>query len=301
MLNHIVLIGDETSLLKNFEKHSKSILKYREHKFSNDNFIYSFDEDTVIEDINIIADLSSNLHKELCGLFFLLDYFKRNKIAIKSLFFPYFPYSRTNHIHKNQTANLFMIVEHLNLYDIKRICCCDSHFQNQDIGLKAELHIIEQEIIFAQEFKKIIHENTIVIGPDRGSKKRVDKICSQFRIQGFCFDKKRINHQEKVVIKSNAELDEIIKKAGEIVLIDDEICSGNTLKKITEYVSATNPGCKINIFATHSFMNNVPDFINNKNIKNVYTTNSIHLASKLKSNKIIIKDISSIIAGELHD
>ncbi len=301
MINHIILIGAETSLLKNIEKQSKAILKYHEYKFSNDNFIYSFEDDTFEEDVNIIADLSSNLHKELCGLFFLLDYFKRNNIAINYLFFPYFPYSRTNHIHKNQTANLFMIVEHLNLYDIKRIYCCDSHFQNQDIGLKAELNIIEQEDIFTEEFNKIIHENTIVIGPDRGSKKRVDKICSQFNIPGFCFDKKRINHQEKVVIKSNAKFDEIIKKAAEIVLIDDEICSGSTLKKITEYVSAANPDCKINIFVTHSFMNNVPDFINNKNIKNVYTTNSIHLASKLKSKKIIIKDISSIIAGELHD
>ncbi len=300
MINNIVLIGDETSLLKNIKKQSKSIMKFIEHNFSNDNFIYSFEEESVLNEVSIIADLSSNLHKNLCGLFFLLDYFKRNNIAINNLFFPYFPYSRTNHIHKNQTANLFMIVEHLNLYNIKRIHCCDSHFQNQDIGLKAELNIVEQENIFAEEFSKIIHKNTIVIGPDRGSEKRVEKICSQFNIQGFYFDKKRINHQENVVIKPNTKFEKIIKQAEEIVLIDDEICSSSTLKKITEYVSYANQDCKINIFITHSFMTNIPNFIRNESVKIVYLTNSIHSASELKSNKIIIKDISSIIAGELH-
>ncbi len=301
MFDNIVLIGDKTSLLKNIEKQSKAILKYHEHKFSNDNFIYSFKDNTIVEDVNIIADLSLNLHKNLCGLFFLLDYFQRNKIAIKSLFFPYFPYSRTNHFHKNQTANLFMIVNHLNLYDIKQIYCCDPHYQNQDIELKAELKIIEQENIFSEEFRKIIQKDTIIIGPDRGSKRRVERISSQFNTQGICFDKKRINHEENVFIKLSSKFDKMIKVAHEIVLIDDEICSGNTMNKIIEYVTHSNPDCNIIIFVTHSFMKNVPDFINNKNVKNVYVSNSIHLASKLKSDKIIIKDISSIIAGEVHD
>lgn len=63
-----LLIGEQTELIKNIIKNNDFELFYsQKFHFSNSNFIYQFNEDSEIENLSIIADLSLNLVENLWG------------------------------------------------------------------------------------------------------------------------------------------------------------------------------------------------------------------------------------------
>jgi ribose-phosphate pyrophosphokinase len=297
-MKKVVLIGEETNLLNNIHQNNNiEIIDFRKYKFSNDNFIYQLEGKVDFDEVSIVADLSKNLHENLWGLFFALDFLKGEKVNIQNLVFPYFPYSRSNKEHKDTTFNLRAIVNFLNLFPINKITTFDTHFGNQKIGLKSKLKVIKQQDLFNQEIK--ISDNTIFIGPDEGSEKRINELSNSFGRPGIVLVKKRTNHSETVNLSIKKEHVDLLKNIDKVTIFDDEICSGNTIKTAIEKILEINENIKIDIFITHSFLKNDTELITYKSINKLYVTNSVDNFNN-SSEKVIVKDLSKLIIKEIN-
>lgn len=297
-MKNIVIIGENTDLLNKIEKSiNLQLIEIKKHEFSNDNFIYEFDIDEISDNISIICDISNQLHKTICGLFFCLEYLKSNNRIIDKLIFPYFPYSRSHNTDKNLSPNLKTIISILNQYPICNLITFDAHFRYQEVGFKGEKTIIAQDEIFYSELFNSITEDTIIVGPDHGSKTRVDKISTIFGIKGFNLKKKRISHNEKVEYNFNNNFYHVMEiiNSKRIIIVDDEICTGNTLKKLVNYILKINPKINIYIFITHSFIDKIPNFFFFDNIKKIFISNTIYTTINLKFEKIVLKDVTKMI------
>ncbi len=298
-MKKVILIGEETNLLTNIRQNDNiEIVNFRKYHFSNDNIIYQLEEEKENDNISIIADLSEKLHENLWGLFFTLDFLKRKNIGINKLIFPYFPYSRSNHKHENYSSNLFTIINHFNNYKIEKIITFDPHFENQKLPFDSEFNIIKQEQIFESILNQKLTENSLIIGPDKGSQHRIADLKNKFKTNGSTFNKIRIGHSEKVKISIKDFQKEEIRNCKYITIFDDEICSGDTIVKTIKKIIEINKNIVIDIFVTHNFLK----YCNNgilKNIRVMYTTNSVNnLITHTKIRKI---DLTNIIVREIND
>jgi len=297
-MRKVVLIGEETNLLNNIHQNNNiEIIDFRKYKFSNNNFIYQLEGKVDFDEVSIVADLSKKLHENLWGLFFALDFLKEKKVNIQNLVFPYFPYSRSNKEHKDSTFNLRVIVNFLNLFPINKITTFDTHFGNQNLGLKSKLKIMRQRDVFDNEIKKL--DNTVFIGPDAGSKERINELSNSFGIPGIVLVKKRTNHSETVNLNIKKEHVDLLKNIDKVTIFDDEICSGNTIKIAIEKILEINENIKIDIFITHSFLKNDTELITYKSINKLYVTNSVDNFNN-NSDKVIVKDLSKLIIKEIN-
>lgn len=297
-MNPVILVGDNTDLLVSLKNSNNiELVDCQKYKFSNDNILYKFKDIQKYKNLNIVADLSKNLHENLWGLLNILDSLNRNNIEIDKLVFPYLPYSRSNSKYKNHTAPLFSFIKYLNLHPIRKIYVFDPHFGNQPLPFRAVLKRIRQINIFENILNEIIQKNTLIIGPDQGSENRIFEICENFNCQGFHLKKYRNDHKEKVNIKiSNIQLQKI-KNSDHICIFDDEICSGGTITNTVDKILKINDQTQIDVFITHFFMRNINSNLLSK-INHLYTTNSID--SKIKSSKLQTIDLSNMILREIN-
>ena len=293
-----LLIGEQTELIKNIIKNNDFELFYsQKFHFSNSNFIYQFNEDSEIENLSIIADLSLNLHENLWGLFFVLNFLKEKKIAIKKLIFPYFPYSRSNKKSEYCTSGLFAIINYLNQNLIEEIIVFDPHFKASDLPFKAIVKTINQDQVFHDVLKNKNVDQTLIVGPDKGSKERVEKMSKALNVKSVTFNKQRNNHNETVQIIITDLVSNEIKKCNYFLLFDDEICSGDTLKKTINAIILINKKAIIDVYITHNFINNDSGEIF-QYVNKLYISNSIHNEFSHPSlNKI---DLSSQIIAQIN-
>ena len=298
-MKKVILLGEETNLLTNIRRNDNiEIINFKKYHFSNDNIIYQLEEEKKIDKINIMADLSEKLHENLWGLFITLDFLKRKNVEIDKLIFPYFPYSRSNHEHKNHTLSLFTIIKYLNNYIIGKIITFDPHFENQKLPFKNKFKIIKQEHIFESILNKKLIKNSLIIGPDKGSQQRIDELKNKFKISGFALNKIRIGHNEKVTISIKDFQTEKIRNSNYVTIFDDEICSGDTILKTINIINKINKNLIVDIFVTHNFLKYFDNGIL-KNVRVMHTTNSVNnLISHSKIKKI---DIAKIIVEEIND
>lgn len=301
-MKNTIIIGYDTQLIKNLKRRFLgSLINYNKHYFSNKNFIIEFIDSIDVQDIFIIVDFSYDLHRYLWELLFICDYLSSLNKNIKNLIFAYFPYSRSNNSKCNQTQNLSTIIRSLNLYSIERISTIEPHFGEMNIGFKGEMSIIRLKDIFFNEIAKHIdsdkRDNTILIGPDKGSLRMVKEISDSFNIDFHIFDKYRIDHSEKVFFNignNSIHYNSILKKKRQIFIFDDEICSGNTIIGIVNYLYRIRDNFDIYIFIAHSFLQE--DFFlkeYSKELK-IFCTNSIDYCYEMK-NHLKIKDLSKIL------
>ena len=297
-MRKVILLGEKTDLLTNIRNEIKpQIANFKEYRFSNNNLIYQLEQKIDFEYVSIIADLSINLHENLWALFLTLDFLKNKNIKIEKLIFPYFPYSRSNHKHTNYTSGLFTIINYLNKYKIDKIITFDPHFENQKLPFQNEFKMIAQEYIFGEILNINLTNHSLIIGTDKGCKKRIDSIKNKFDLDGFTFNKIRKNHNEKVQINITETQMKKIKTTDHISIFDDEICSGDTMQKTITKIIEIKENIVIDVYITHNFMKKTNNAIFG-NINYLYTTNSI--SNELQIDKIKTIDLSEMIAGEIN-
>jgi ribose-phosphate pyrophosphokinase len=294
-----LLIGEETKLIHSLEKkYSKRVKKLKKIWFSNNNFIYEIKEE-LPQKINIIADLSKKVHTNFLGLLFILDFIKSKNIQVKNLVFPYFPYSRSNKKHNYITNNLNAFIEALNNFEIERIISFDTHFNSQDESFRAKFKSISQVEIYKEEIQRFNEYNkTIILGPDQGSRNRVEFISRYLSVNKIVLQKKRIGHENKLKFNIDKTNQGIIQDCSCILIFDDEICSGKTLITLINQIKTINNKVPIFIYITHSFLENYQILFNNQIIKELHVTNTVN-NSGTANNKIFEKDIASKLMEHL--
>ena len=254
-MSRFVFIGGQTDLIKIMIK-SKNIntIDLKRYEFPNNNILHQISPESVKDDINILVDVSFKMHESIWELICILDLFDNINLHVNNLILPYFPYSRSNKESVNFSSGLFSLIKLFNNYKINNIITIDPHFGSQHLFLKSKLNVISFNTIFENELRLLIDSKTLIIGPDKGSIKRITEIADHYKVSGFHLNKSRVTHDEIVEVTVMDKFKELLKGCSNIIVVDDEICSGQTILKTIELLKSIRQDIIIDIIATHCFI-----------------------------------------------
>ena len=294
-MSHYIFVGEGTDLITRLIKSNKiKTVDLKRHEFSNNNVLHEFNSNSFYESINILVDISANIHDCIWELICILDFCSQKNIYIDKLILPYFPYSRSNKTVDNSSSGLFSFIKILNNYQISKIITLDPHFGYQDLTLSSKLNIISFFEIFNNELRSFINNSTIIVAPDKGAIQKVKDIIRNYGVNGFQLSKTRHNHTEIATVSLESQSDQLLDDCSNIIIVDDEICSGNTILKTIELIRDIRQDIIIDVFATHCF---IPEnrIIFLPFIRSLTSTNTVN--NKYNDKKIRIIDVSGIFLG----
>ncbi len=253
------------------------------------------------KEVFIIQPTANNVNDSLMEILILTDSLKRSSAKEVTAIIPYFGYARQDRLNKGREAITSKLVATIiESSGIDRVVTFDIHANQIQGFFNIPTDNIKTIRYLARETKKNIDlNNTIILAPDFGSVKRASVLASMLDLNLSVIDKRRVKHND-------VEIQNIIGeyKGKNILMIDDMIDTGNTLKRTIEKIKNEVDG--INIVATHGvFSLDKTKYKNHQEyfdefeklgVKNIYVTNTIDQTGR--EHKILkVIDISSVIAG----
>ncbi len=218
----------------------------------------------------IIHELWPCPEQKIIELLLLLDLLESKGLKSATLVVPYIPYLRQDRELKNNAAiasrMLFRLFDHT---AISKIMSIDCHSEKAISYCRKEFINLSPASFFAQILRKKITDftNTIIISPDEGSSQRAENLANLLKTPYQALSKSR--NSDKIEITGfNSD-----KKYQNIIIIDDILDTGNTIKSTIEALN--NNYEKLTICITHLLNENSLNSIKMINDKIAFiTTNS---------------------------
>ena len=149
---------------------------------------------------------------------------------------PYFPLLKDIPSHGYASFNQSNLIEQLkilNPFSIKMIHTIDMHstaYQNV-FALPIKNYLLHAEMLKTLCSDILRYPHMVVVGPDHGAADRARTLSHLYEIPYFLYTKKR---NARLVELGLSEKDQYAIMNGACILIDDLICTGNTLSKTIE-------------------------------------------------------------------
>lgn len=186
-----------------------------------------------------------------------------------NLHMPYLPYGRQDKdVNNESTFNLVVLARLLNSMKLDHVSSVDTHNVAQAEELIDNFYNIEVEVLHD---KIISHTKpNYIVYPDSGAYNRY-KIADIDTI--VC---RKTRDQSTGDITGHEVVGNIVLKAGQRLLIVDDICDGGaTFISIAKLLKKYNKDIKIDLFVTHGIFSKGREHLLTNGINTVYTTNSL--------------------------
>lgn len=245
------------------------------------------------EDIVIIQSTSRPVNDHLIELLLLIDTAKRAKAKQIVVVIPYFGYSRQDRIFANEISiPARLIANLLEITGATSIITVDLHTDKIEKFFKIPIKNLCPISLYLPFLKN--YNDLIIVSPDKGSIKRVQKINKLFNADIATIDKQRDINNICEMTKITGDV-----KGKNCVLIDDIIDSGETICQAAKFLM-DNSALSVDAFVTHPvFSADSLKNIQNSVINNIYVTDTIQVANL--SAKFHIIPIAPIIIQALQN
>lgn len=235
---------------------------------------------------NKVSILYTNEYS-LFELLLIINYYKEKGVNI-DLILTYLPYQRMDHEGRDELDTINNVANIFNALHLNSITICEPHCNTNMFNNVTNVSLVR--LLKEKVFKEIdFTENDIILLTDKGGYIRYGYMSKNL----VYFNKVR-DLETGLIIKHEliGNLD-ITKK---IIIVDDIISTGDTIINIVEKL--TEMGAKdIYIFAGHIENNKYNNrILNHKNIKKVFSTNSLR---KRQTKKLKLYDTKELIWNAL--
>ena len=219
-------------------------------------------------------------------LLLILDYYISNKVKV-NLILAYLPYQRMDHKNTHEVATMQNVANILNGLKLNSLTICEPHSSVQDFNNVKTFSYVEW--LKDRVLEKIgISEDDNIIFTDKGGQSRY----SQLFKDSVYFNKQR-DKQTGLICSHQIVGD--IKQGKKALIIDDIISTGDTLVGVVEKLTELNI-TEIYILSGHIENNKYNKrLIENKNVKGIFSTNS--LKKKSNNKKLKLYNVKEIIYG----
>ena len=260
-------------------------------KFKNDNNFVQIAETVREKDIFIIQTTEPPVNERIMEMLIVADALKRASVKRITLVIPYYMYSRSDKKDQSRipvTAKL--LAQLIKAAGINRVLTCDLH----NIAIQSYFNINVDVLTAKYELERYFDEknieNKVVVATDAGSSKRAYKYARHFKCPIALVDKRRDGNDDRAIATS--VIGEIEGKNA--LVFDDEI---DTAGSIVETVNVIKKyGAKdIYVACTHGvFSGPAIERLNNCDIKEVVTTNTVPLTKEKQIDKIKVVSMSHL-------
>lgn len=232
--------------------------------------------------------------EQLISFLFLAHTLKKELTSKITALVPYLAYARQDKIKKGESLATSAIGEIFRASHINEVVTIDVHSQKVGALFPLPIFNLSPAKIFAQEIKKLKLENPTFVSPDEGAIERTRKVADElkFRVEVAYMKKQRTLSGISSALHGSF--------SSNVVIVDDILDTGGTLLACCEILKSR--GAKnIYIFVTHGlFTGNKWQNLFNLNVKKIYCTDSIPSVNDLRSEKIKILSIKTILGDYAH-
>lgn len=291
MINDILLYDKyDYRLAQNIAKKLQiNSVPYEILKFNNGELFAKVDCNVKGKNIFILVKTSKEIQNFQNIIFVVSEVYNKEAKYITVITF-YIPYLRQFSDEKPRNISDIIIKTVLDA-GANNIITLDPHCKTFLKNYKDHVFVISAKNIFIQKIKNLKLSNFCFFSPDFGAKELNSEMARYFN--------KEIFIAKKIRNKVDNRVEEIILPIQNIpykniIIADDMIDSGQTMQILVDKILEKNPNVNIFIFCSHLILSNIPPFIGYKQIRLIYSTNSLN-NRKIKSQKIILKSLSRIL------
>lgn len=235
--------------------------------------------------INNKVDIIYNNEISIFELLLIVIYYKSLNAEV-NLTLSYLPYQRMDHPNTNYTETIKYVASVFNSLHLNSLKICEPHCDLDYFDNAQKICIVEK--LFSKVTAEINFQksNDLVIFTDKGSVKKYSRLNDN-----YAYGKKTRNPQTGLI--NSYKLIGNIKPKQKILIVDDIISSGDTIKEILECLS----GCDndVYILCAHLEKNKYNKrLVDNNQVKKIFASNSL---TKKQTKKIKLYDIKEITYG----
>ncbi len=255
--------------------------------FRNGEFFVKIPYDLENRNVFILVKTSKEIQNFQNIVFVVTEVYNKNPKTINVIAL-FIPYLRQFSSEKNK--NIFdVLVQNVFYAGANKIITVDPHCENFLDSYEDKVLIIHIRDIFIEKIKSLHLEDFCFVAPDLGAQKRNSFFANYFGKKIFFAEKKR-NH-DSGIIESFHFCENVSQN---VIIVDDIIDTGKTLDLLINCLLQKNPKINIFVFCSHAIFSQIPTFIDNQQVKFIFTTNSLD-NSKLEHKKVIIESLESTI------
>jgi ribose-phosphate pyrophosphokinase len=244
-------------------------------------------------DIYIIQPTSAPANENLMELLIMIDAFRRASAKQINAVVPYYGYARQDHKSTGrEPISARLVADLLTVAGADRVVSVDLHATQIQGFFHIPMDHLTAAPILSNYFKERKLENPVLVAPDVGRAKLVDKYVRIMDMPLVVMHKRRSG-----VGGINVEVVEVI---GDVsgktpILIDDEIASGSIIGQVKALV---NKGAnKAYIAATHPiFVGKFLERLSDPDVEEVVVTNTVPVPLEKRIPKITILSIAPLLA-----
>lgn len=245
----------------------------------------------------IVQSFSNPSDRHIIEFCLIADALKRMGCNDITAVVPYLGYSKQDKVfRRGEPLSVKVIANIMQTTPIKEVVTCDLHNPAIMGFFDIPLHNMRALPLFVDYFtKKIGDQKFFVVSPDAGAVKASTEFASALGVPIAYINKKRnLETGEVSIIDIDRDVD-----GANIIIIDDMIASGSTMLSIAAFLK-TKKVQTITIGATHHlYLDGVQEKLDNSTIDNVVVTNSIQKPDSIKSNKLSIIHLESLLASTI--
>ncbi|NMB48513.1 ribose-phosphate pyrophosphokinase [Candidatus Kuenenbacteria bacterium] len=221
--------------------------------------------------------------ENMLELIILINALKANGAGKIIALIPYFGYGKQDRIkYSGDAMSAKLMVRIIEDAGASEIVALDLHSQQVAEYFRVPITELQARAILAEAIKKLKLKNLVVLAPDLGADERSKKFADELGIKNLAnVEKHRPKVDEAKITKFTGEV-----KNKNVVIVDDLSQTGGTLIAVAKFLKAK--GAKdIYVALTHLVATGpvVANLRQEKNIKKIFTTNSIVRASDFKKDK----------------
>lgn len=245
-------------------------------------------------DVFLVQSTCPPTNQNLMELLIMIDAVKRASARRITAVIPYYGYARQDRkVQPRVPISAKLVADLLTVAGAHRILTMDLHVgQIQGFFNIPVDHLFAAPVIIDYFNNKDIND-LVIVSPDAGGVERARAVAKRLNISIAIIDKRR---EEKNVAKAMNVIGNVQDK--NLILLDDIIDTGGS---ITQSVEALKQYGAKDIYAccTHGvFSGNAIERINNSDLKEVVTTDTIPLGDK-KSDKIVVLSVAKFLADAI--
>ncbi|MDI6781938.1 MAG: ribose-phosphate pyrophosphokinase [bacterium] len=245
-------------------------------------------------DVFLVQSTCPPTNQNLMELLIMIDAVKRASARRITAVIPYYGYARQDRkVQPRVPISAKLVADLLTVAGTHRMLTIDLHVgQIQGFFNIPVDHLFAAPVII-DYFKNKNINDMVIVSPDAGGVERARAVAKRLNTSIAIIDKRR---EEKNVAKAMHVIGNVHDK--NLILLDDMI---DTAGSITQSVGALKQYGAKDIYAccTHGvFSGNAMERINNSELKEVVTTNTIPLGDK-KSDKIVVLSVAKFLADAI--
>ncbi|MFA6662280.1 MAG: ribose-phosphate pyrophosphokinase [Bacilli bacterium] len=244
-------------------------------------------------DVFVIQPTSNPVSEHYMELLIMIDALKRASARTINIVMPYYGYSRQDRkARAREPISAKLMADLLESIGSTRVLTMDLHAAQIQGFFDIPIDNFEALPIFVQYFKrkKMEEKNIVVVSPDHGGVTRARKFALYFNAPIAIIDKRRPKPNVAEVMNIIGEV------AGKhVIIIDDIVDTAGTIS-IASTALIKAGAIDVYVACTHPILsgNAIPN-INNSDIKELVTTDSIYLPEEKRSPKITQLTIAKIL------